>query len=101
MTKILKEDGKTIIQTESRIDTLNDSQFEADIQHAVRQPGANVELDCTDLTFIASSGLRIVQKTMRIVMAGKGTFKMTNVRPDVYKVLAMTDFTKFIKVEHQ
>ena len=101
MTKILKEDGKTIIQTESRIDTLNASQFEAEIQHAVRQPGANVELDCTDLTFIASSGLRIVQKTMRTVMAGKGTFKMTNVRPDVYKVLAMTGFTKFIRIEHQ
>ena len=97
MTKILKEDGKTIIQTESRIDTLNASQFEADIQHAVRHPGANVELDCTDLTFIASSGLRIVQKTMRIVMAGKGTFKMTNVRPDVYKVLAMTGFTSLFK----
>jgi anti-anti-sigma regulatory factor len=38
---------------------------------------------------------------MRTVMAGKGTFKMTNVRPDVYKVLAMTGFTKFIRIEHQ
>ena len=32
MTQILKEGGKTIIKTGSRIDTMNANQFEADIQ---------------------------------------------------------------------
>ena len=31
MTQILKEDGKTIIKTGSRIDTINAPQFEKDI----------------------------------------------------------------------
>jgi anti-anti-sigma factor len=56
-------------------------------------------MDCTDLNYMASSGLRIVQKTMRTVMQQKGQFKMTNVNPEIYKVLAMTGFTKFMKVE--
>jgi anti-anti-sigma regulatory factor len=36
---------------------------------------------------------------MRTVMQLKGQFKITNVSPEIYKVLAMTGFTKFMKVE--
>ena len=89
----------TIIKTGERIDTMNASQFEQDIQPVLVDGGVNVEMDCTNLTYMASSGLRIIQKTMRTVTQQKGVFKMTNVRPEIYKVLAMTGFTKFIKVE--
>ena len=99
MTKIIKEDGKTIIQTGARIDTMNAGQFEEDIQPALKDGGVDLELDCTELTYMASSGLRIIQKTMRTVMQLKGQFKITNVSPEIYKVLAMTGFTKFMKVE--
>ena len=99
MTKIIKEGGKTIIQTGARIDTMNAGQFEEDIQPALQDGGVNLELDCTELTYMASSGLRIIQKTMRTVMQLKGQFKITNVSPEIYKVLAMTGFTKFMKVE--
>ena len=99
MTKILKQDGKTIIQTDSRIDTATAGQFEQDIHDALQKPGAHVEMDCSQLTYMASSGLRVIQQSMRQVMAHGGTFKMTNVGPKVYKVLAITGFTKFIRVE--
>ena len=99
MTQIIKEDGKTIIKTGERIDTMNAPQFEQDIQPALVDGGVNLEMDCSDLVYMASSGLRIIQKTMCTVMQLKGQFKMTNVSPDIYKVLAMTGFTKFMKVE--
>ena len=67
MTEIIKEDGKTIIKTGERIDTMNASQFEQDIQPVLVDGGVNVEMDCTNLTYMASSGLRIIQKTMRTV----------------------------------
>ena len=101
MTQILKEGGKTIIKTGSRIDTTNANQFEQDIQPALRDGGVDLELDCTELTYMSSFGLRVIQKTMRTVMQQKGQMKMTNVRPDIYKVLAMTGFTQFLKVEQK
>ena len=99
MTQIIKEDGKTIIKTAARIDTMNASQFEQDIQPALADGGVEIIMDCSDLTYMASSGLRVIQKTMRTVMQHKGDFKMVNVNPEIYKVLAMTGFTKFMKVE--
>ena len=99
MTQILREDGKVIIKTGSRIDTVNADEFEKEIQPVVQEAGVDLEMDCAELTYMASAGLRIIQKTMRTVMQQKGQFKMTNVSPEIYKVLAMTGFTKFMKVE--
>ena len=99
MTQIIKEDGKTIIKTGQRIDTMNAPEFEKEIQPALADAGVDLEMDCSELNYMASSGLRIIQKTMRTVMQQRGQFKMTNVSPEIYKVLAMTGFTKFMKVE--
>ena len=99
MTQILKEGGKTIIRTDSRIDASNADEFENDIQPALQEAGVNLVMDCKDLTFMTSSGLRIIQKTMRAVMKEKGRFKIVNVCPAIYKVLQMTGFTKFMTIE--
>ena len=99
MTKIVKEGGKTIIKTGERIDTMNAGEFEKEIQPVLVDGGLDLELDCSDLVYMASSGLRVIQKTMRTVMQQKGQFKITNVNAEIYKVLAMTGFTKFMTVE--
>ncbi len=101
MTQILNEGGKTIIKTGARIDTMNANQFEADIQPALKDGGVDLEMDCSDLGYMASSGLRSIQKTMRTGMQLKVQSKITNVSPEIYKVLAMTGFTKCMKVEQK
>ena len=48
MTKILEHDGKTIIQTEKRIDTINAPQFERDISEVLAQNDAYHALKAVD-----------------------------------------------------
>ena len=99
MTQIIKEGGKTIIKTGERIDTLNASQFEADIKPALEQ-GVDLEIDCSALNYMASSGLRIFQSTMRTVVRSLGgQMKLTHVNEDIYDVLKMTGFTRHLTVE--
>lgn len=99
MTQIIKEIGKTVIKTGKRIDTLNAAQFEADIQLALEQ-GVNLEIDCTDLTYMASSGLRVFQSTIRTVVRSLGgQMKLTHVNDDIFEILKMTGFTRHITVE--
>ncbi len=101
MTQIFKEDGKTIIKADKRIDTMNAEQIENDIEPTLQEEGVDLVMDCTELNYLTSSGLRIIQKTMRAVMMKKGTFKMINVSPEIYKVLNMTGFTKFMTIEQK
>ena len=99
MTEIIKEEGKTIVKTGARIDTLNAAQFEQDIQPALEQ-GVNLEIDCTELGYMASSGLRILQATMRTVVRSLGgQMKLTHVNDDIFDILKMTGFTRHITVE--
>ena len=99
MTQIIKENGKTVVKTGARIDTLNAAQFENDLQPAMEQ-GVNLEIDCSELTYMASSGLRILQSTMRTVMRSLGgQMKLTQVNDDIYDILKMTGFTRHITVE--
>ena len=99
MTQILKEGGKTIIKTGERIDTLNAAQFEADIQPALEQ-GVDLEIDCTELNYMASSGLRIFQATMRnVVRSLGGQMKLTHVNDDIFDILKMTGFNRHITIE--
>jgi anti-anti-sigma factor len=99
MTEIIKEEGKTIVKTGARIDTLNAAQFEQEIQPALEQ-GVNLEIDCTQLGYMASSGLRILQATMRTVVRSLGgQMKLTHVNDDIFDILKMTGFTRHITVE--
>ena len=99
MTKIIKENGKTIIQTGERIDTLNAAQFERDIEPALEQ-GVDLEIDCSKLVYLASSGLRVIQGTMRTVIRElSGKIKMTHVSEGIYKILYMTGFTRHLPIE--
>ena len=99
MTEIIKEEGKTIVKTGARIDTLNAAQFEQDIQPALEQ-GVNLEIDCTQLGYMASSGLRILQATMRTVVRSLGgQMQLTHVNDDIFDILKMTGFTRHITVE--
>jgi anti-anti-sigma factor len=99
MTQIIKKDGKTIIQTGERINTMNAAQFERDIEPALEQ-GVDLEIDCSQLIYLASSGLRVMQSAMRTVMVTlKGKIKMTHVKPNIYKILVMTGFTRHLQIE--
>ena len=99
MTQIIKEEGKTIVKSGARIDTLNAAQFEQDIQPALEQ-GVNLEIDCSELGYMASSGLRILQATMRTVVRSLGgQMKLTHVNDDIFDILKMTGFTRHITVE--
>ena len=86
MTQIIKEGGKTIVKTGQRIDTLNAAQFETDIQPALEQ-GVDLEIDCTELNYMASS------------RSLGGQMKLTHVNDDIFDVLKMTGFTRHITVE--
>ena len=99
MTHIIKEGGKTIIKTGNRLDTQSAAQFETDIQPALEQ-GVDLEIDCSELNYMASSGLRIFQSTMRTVVRSlNGQMKLTHVNDDIYDILKMTGFTRHITVE--
>lgn len=80
-----------------RIDTATAPEVEAGIDRLLDPLGAEVKqvvIDCRDLEFISSTGLRILLKLQKRM----GNLEVTNVTPEVYNVFDMTGFTRIMTV---
>mgnify|MGYP003588701131 FL=1 len=98
-TQIEKIDGKTIVKVEERIDTISAMSFEKTINPIIMEPNSDIVFDCSNLQYVASSGLRVILKAQKIVSMQGGKLKLVSVIPAVKKVFDMTGFTKFLAIE--
>lgn len=77
------------------VDTKNANDVEAEISKArSKHPSAPVVVDCSELRYISSAGLRVL---LRLRKAVKDLW-VVNVSPDVYEIFDMTGFTMMINV---
>ena len=94
--KYLMTDEGLTITMDTRLDTTNTEQTEAYIQALIDEYQAGtVILDCTELNFVSSAGLRMI---LRLKQSINNT-KLVNVNPNVYDVLQTTGFTELMEVQ--
>lgn len=86
-----------VITLSGRLDTANASAMDAEIGKQLEgcEPATEVVLDCRDLEYISSTGLRVVLKYKKLFPA----LHLTNVQPDVYSVFELTGFSRIMTVE--
>ncbi len=91
-TTIKEQDGNLVVLLEGRLDTPAAPQVEKDLTSLNDNNGQDIILDCTELTYISSSGLRLflgMMKTAKI----KGTHVyITGINNEIRNVFAMTGF---------
>lgn len=88
--------GAFAIALHGHIDTANASQVEAAVRALLEgQEFSVLVLDAQRLSYISSSGLRIL---LRLMKAGN-PLKMINVSPEVYDILEITGFSEMMTVE--
>jgi anti-anti-sigma factor len=97
-TKIDKIGDETLITVIGRMDTMNAKQFEQDIQPLLKEPKLNVSVDCADLLYISSSGLRTFITLLKYSKTVNGSITMKNMRPEVREIFDMTGFSSFFNM---
>ena len=87
----ITEEGSTITAAfDGRLDTLAAQQVAETIEPLLEHADRNIVLDCANMPFISSSGLRIFLKIRKEVSAKGGKMYLKNVCPDVQQVFKMT-----------
>ena len=95
MVKGREEDGRLIISLAGEINTFNASQVEEQIQKIREEhPCDSIEIDCDQLKYASSAGLRVFLRLMQAV----NETVFTNVHSELYEILDMTGFTEMTKV---
>ena len=74
-------------------------EFNSQISPAFDGAGRGVVIDCCELKFISSAGLRSILQLNKKAKADGGSVTLTGVSPDIRQVLDLVGFANFMKVE--
>lgn len=96
---ISKENDQIVARLIGRLDTTNATQFQNDITPLMEAEHPNIVLDCTEMEYTSSQGLRMFLMLQKTISAKAGSMVMTNMRPAIREVFDITGFSKIIRIE--
>lgn len=94
-----RQDGNAVIvEIVGRLNTNTAPQLERELQDVI---GSTLELvlDCENLEYISSAGLRVILSTQKAMSRRRGSLVVRNVKPEIYEVFEMTGFLDFLTIE--
>lgn len=96
---ILKQNEEIIAFIDGRVDTTTATEFEKQIQPYFTEANLPFVLDCAKMSYISSSGLRVILMAHKQITANGGKFILRNLIPEVHSVFEMTGFSRIITIE--
>lgn len=91
-------DKAVIVSVIEKVDSGNSSEFEKELlKTAEENKGKRLILDCSELTYISSAGLRVLLKIKKLLSEPE----LENVSKDVYEILSVTGFTQILTVKRK
>ena len=98
-TKLEEIDGKYVATLEGEMDTMAATEAEEVLKPLYHSDGKEVIIDCTDLEYIASSGLRILLSVLKGAKASGSRVVLKDVNDDIKNVFKLTGFISIFEFE--
>ena len=98
-TTIIEKDGKYIVTLEGELDTAHALEFEEAMKHLHDVTGKEIIIECTELEYIASSGLRILLGLLKNAKAKGNKVVLKNMNDEIKDVFKMTGFIDLFDIE--
>ena len=95
---INKQNEKTLVTLDGRIDSTNADEFQRDIDPLMEGDNPDIDIDCTDMTYTSSQGLRVFLLLEKSVLSRNGKMVMRNMNPRVKEVFDITGFSNIITI---
>ena len=95
---ITEEGAKALVKLEGRLDTTNADQFMKDITPLMNGTHEEIDVDCTDMEYTSSQGLRMFLMLQKTVSARKAKLVLRNMKPRVKEVFDITGFSHIITI---
>lgn len=95
---INQENSQTLVTLKGRLDTTNANQFQVDIEPLMQPDKLDIKIDCTDMEYTSSQGLRMFLMLQKSVNQRGGKMVLTNMRSQVKEVFDITGFSNIINI---
>ena len=98
-TTIQETDERIIAILSGELDTAAAAQTEKDLQPLLESKGKEIVLDCNDLEYISSSGLRVLLSILKQAQAVGSRVVLKNVNDVIHDVLDISGFISIFDIE--
>ena len=99
VTTIEQEGNNLITRFSGRLDTAAAVQTAQDVKPLMEAQNAVIILDCTDLEYISSSGLRIFLSVRKEAAAHGSKVIVRSINDDIRQVFMMTGFISLFEIQ--
>lgn len=98
-TTIEQLEDKFLVTLDGELDTAAAEDVEKTLQPLYSANGQDVIIDCTNLEYIASSGLRILISILKGAIAGGSKVVLKGLNDDIKDVFKLTGFISLFEIE--
>lgn len=95
---INKQNEKTLVTLDGRVDSTNADQFQRDITPLMDGDKPDIDIDCAGMTYTSSQGLRVFLLLQKSVMSRNGKMVLRDMNPRVKEVFDITGFSNIITI---
>lgn len=97
--KINKKDDVTTVCLTGRLDTPAAQEITKEMEPVMEDASGTVIMDCSELTYISSSGLRIFLSLRKAAATKGGKVIVKGITNDIRQVFMMTGFLNLFQIE--
>lgn len=97
--KIERENACVTVFFSGRLDTPASLEITPQMNEVAEDAGGTIILDCTDLSYISSSGLRIFITLRKAAAAKGGKVIVRNITKEIRSVFMMTGFLNLFEIQ--
>ncbi len=94
-----QHDGMPVIALSGRLDAMSSDEFQRLLLEKMDGIQGDLVLDCQELEFVSSAGLRTFLTAQKNLQSKGFQLKLIHIDEEIMKVLVMTGFDKFLKIE--
>ena len=98
-TTIEQLEDCTLVTLEGELNTAASAEVKNTLTPLIENGSGNIVIECKDLSYIASSGLRILLSILKSVKTNGDKLTLRNVNDNVKKIFSLTGFVKIFDFE--
>ena len=96
---INKENAVTNVRLVGRLDTPASQEVSEQLEPIMANASGTIVLDCTEMSYISSYGLRIFLSMRKAAASQGGKIIVKNISDDIRQVFMMTGFLNLFEIE--
>jgi anti-sigma B factor antagonist len=87
-----------ILSLNGRLDTLNFPLLEKKVTELIHDSHKSILLDCQDLDYISSSGLRVLLKSLKQAESVHGRLTICSFQPQIAQIFKISGFDRLFEI---